>query len=390
MSIITTIFLVMRALLLALLWPSVGLVIASQWPDGLLRTFSMIELGMVALALTGAGVAVSFAQWRVFTAFILVLTIWSGLRFAGTPAAMVGLPILALVLLPWLRERGITGTGPALAGCIIVLVVALWARGGAPASSADSLLFHPLEILTTEISLAALITLLGLSGALVRLAIRREAIDIGLAGALASSIPLVLAPSSLTPGALAVTAAAVLSLWSGLLLHAWRLAYLDELTGLPNRRALEERIQRLPRQWAVAMLDIDHFKKFNDRWGHDVGDQVLRRVAAVLARAGAGGQAYRYGGEEFSVIFPHADSERAADAIERLRLGVSRDPFQVRGDRAGAKRRGHGGGRDTQRITLSAGLTIANGEPPESVFDKADKALYRAKAAGRNRLIQAE
>lgn len=387
MRIITAVLLSLRAILLALLWPGIGLLLASQWPDGLLQAFTMVELGMIALALAGAGVAVGFAQWRIFAAFVLLLTIWSGLRFADTPATMVGLPVLVLALLPWLRERGIAGAGPVLAGCAIVLGLALWARGDIVASGPDSFLFDPLDLPLAGISLMLLFAALGLAGALGRLALKREAIDIALTGALVSTIPLVVAPFSLTPTTLAVTASAVLSLWTGLLLHAWRLAYLDELTGLPNRRALEERLQRLPRRWSVAMMDIDHFKKFNDRWGHDIGDQVLRRVAAVLARADGGGQAYRYGGEEFAVIFAHDDTERASEAIERLRRWVSEQPFRVRGERSGPKKRGRGGGRDTHRITLSAGLATACDTSAEVAFDQADKALYRAKGAGRNRLI---
>ena len=389
MSIITAFFHALRSLLLALLWPGIGLLLAHQWPGGLLQAFTMIELGMLGLALAGAGVAVGFGQWRVSAAFVLVLTIWSGLRFAGTPMAMVGLPVLILTLLPWVRERGFSGAGPILAGSVVILGIALWARGGGPATGVDSFLFDPLDLPVTDISWVAIFAALGLAAALGRLAVKREAIDIALTGMLASTMPLVLAPGSLTPLALALSAAAVLSLWTGLLLHAWRMAYIDELTRLPNRRALEERIQRLPREWAVAMLDIDHFKKFNDRWGHDVGDQVLRRVAAVLAGVGGGGQAYRYGGEEFTVIFAHANVERAGRAIEALRKEVGRQPFRVRGERDGAERRGRGGGKDMQRITISAGLALATELAPEAAFDKADKALYRAKAAGRNRLIQA-
>ncbi|MDP0971523.1 diguanylate cyclase, partial [Klebsiella pneumoniae] len=80
-------------------------------------------------------------------------------------------------------------------------------------------------------------------------------------------------------------------------------AFRDELTGLPGRRALNERTQRLGRNYVLAITDVDHIKRFNDTHGHDVGDQVLRLVASKLSKVNGGGRAYRYGGEEFAVVF---------------------------------------------------------------------------------------
>ena len=380
---------IIRALLLTLAWPVIMLGVAYQWPGFLFQTFTLFELAMLALAVAGSATAIGFAQWRLGMAFLLLLLGWCGLRFTGAPLSLLGLGVLTLVILPWTRERGMTGAGPALTGAIILLSIALLLRGGDIAASINALLFDPLDLRLASPSLAFTLAGCGLVAMLVRLTLWREAVDIGFTGATVALIT-TLADPALSSTSLAASLAAVLSLWTGLLLHAWRMAYIDELTALPNRRALEERIQRLPRTWSVAMMDIDHFKKFNDRWGHDVGDQVLRRVAAVLARAGGGGQAYRYGGEEFAVIFAHGDTERAARALEALRQAVGQQPFRVRGERSGSDRRGRGGGRDTQRITVSAGLAAATGLTPEEAFDRADKALYRAKAAGRNRLIQAQ
>lgn len=83
--------------------------------------------------------------------------------------------------------------------------------------------------------------------------------------------------------------------------EAYQMAFRDELTGLPGRRALNERMQRLGRNYVIAMTDVDHFKKFNDTHGHDVGDQVLRLVASRLSKVTGGGRAHRYGGEEFAL-----------------------------------------------------------------------------------------
>ena len=95
-----------------------------------------------------------------------------------------------------------------------------------------------------------------------------------------------------------------------ILIDSYFLAYRDELTGLASRRALYNLVLSLGRKYSVAMLDIDHFKKFNDTYGHDVGDQVLRLVAAKMARVSGGGKVFRYGGEEFTIVFPRKIRKR--------------------------------------------------------------------------------
>ena len=100
------------------------------------------------------------------------------------------------------------------------------------------------------------------------------------------------------------------------------MAYRDELTGLPSRRALNQLLLGLGRRYTIAMLDIDHFKKFNDTHGHDIGDEVLRMVAMKIARVGGGGKAYRYGGEEFTVVFPGKSVEQAQPHLEALRASI--------------------------------------------------------------------
>src|SRR5207249_5245761 len=100
---------------------------------------------------------------------------------------------------------------------------------------------------------------------------------------------------------------------------SYHMAYQDSLTGLPARRALNEALLRLGGSYTVAMLDVDHFKRINDRHGHDVGDQVLKMIAAKLAQAGGGGNAYRYGGEEFAEIFAGRCSEECLRDLESQR-----------------------------------------------------------------------
>ena len=169
------------------------------------------------------------------------------------------------------------------------------------------------------------------------------------------------------------------------------IAYGDELTGLPGRRALMETLPRLHGVYSIAMVDIDHFKKFNDAYGHDVGDQLLRMVGARLGEVGGGGRAFRYGGEEFAIIFDDTGIEDVMPHLEALRHRIQTTGFALRApDRPRHRPEAPRSGRPVQRVSVSVsiGAAASNGsdERPEDVLDAADAALYRAKDAGRNRV----
>jgi diguanylate cyclase (GGDEF)-like protein len=192
----------------------------------------------------------------------------------------------------------------------------------------------------------------------------------------------------------AFMAAAGLILMAALLHESHRLAFRDQLTGLPGRRALEERLRSLGDKYVIAMADVDHFKSFNDTHGHDIGDQVLRLVAGRLAEVGGGGTAYRYGGEEFSVIFPAMTLQEAATHLEAARRSVETYRMAVRGEdrpkkaKAGEKLRGEAAPQQVLSVTVSIGFAAPGESAPEpmQVLKAADEALYRAKQGGRNRL----
>lgn len=173
------------------------------------------------------------------------------------------------------------------------------------------------------------------------------------------------------------------------------MAFRDELTGLPGRRALNERLQRLGRNYVLAMSDVDHFKKFNDTHGHDVGDQVLRLVASKLSKVGGGGRAYRYGGEEFALVFagktldecmPHLDELREAIAVYNIHLRNQENRPQD--DQQGRQRRA---GTRATSVSVTVSIGVAERMPEqrtaEEVLKAADKALYSAKSAGRNCVV---
>ena len=176
------------------------------------------------------------------------------------------------------------------------------------------------------------------------------------------------------------------------LIETWHgMAYGDELTGLPARRALDEALARLSGTYAVAMVDIDHFKRFNDQHGHDVGDQLLRMIGTRLSEVGGGGRAFRYGGEEFAVLFPGKDAKEAFEHLEALRRSIEASPFTVRGPgRPTTKPQPVPTARGRRHVAVTVSIGVANSDgsdgPPEDVVHAADQALYRAKHAGRNRV----
>jgi diguanylate cyclase (GGDEF)-like protein len=173
-----------------------------------------------------------------------------------------------------------------------------------------------------------------------------------------------------------------------------RLAFRDELTGLPGRRALDEQLRALGPNYTIAMVDVDHFKKFNDTHGHDIGDQVLKLVAARLAEVGGGGMAFRYGGEEFSLLFADKTLKEAMPFLERTRVSIERYKMAARSEErpreqeAGIRRRGDSVPTRGLSVTVSMGAAQPEVErqPPAQVLKAADEALYRAKRGGRNRV----
>ncbi len=173
----------------------------------------------------------------------------------------------------------------------------------------------------------------------------------------------------------------------------YRMAFLDELTGLPGRRALMNLFSVLGPRYVIAMCDIDHFKKFNDTYGHDVGDQVLKMVATVLGEVKGGGRAYRYGGEEFTIVFPRRTIDYAKPYLEQVRQAVETSAFALR-DKERPKNRpenpSKASGQKTVQVAISIGIADKSSHDgkPMDILKHADKALYRAKKAGRNCLSE--
>ena len=186
--------------------------------------------------------------------------------------------------------------------------------------------------------------------------------------------------------------ASLIALAISVVQNSYRMAFIDELTAIPARRALQDKLSTLGKKYCLAMCDIDHFKQFNDTYGHDVGDQVLRMVAAKLAKVKGGGKAYRYGGEEFTLVFPGKDEQEALPYIEELRDTIANYPMHIRNqDRPddndqGEKMRKKDNGTEVVSVTISIGVCEKTAElaDPQLVIKKADEALYTSKKNGRN------
>jgi len=158
------------------------------------------------------------------------------------------------------------------------------------------------------------------------------------------------------------------------------LATTDGLTGLKNHRAFRESLERERGRAArygtplsLLMLDVDHFKQFNDQFGHPAGDHVLKQVAHILAgECRSDSIVARYGGEEFAVVLPNCDDEEAARIAERIRQAMERGPWELRG----------------VTVSVGAATLISATEEPAALVARADTSMYRAKVGGRNRVCR--
>lgn len=170
--------------------------------------------------------------------------------------------------------------------------------------------------------------------------------------------------------------------------ESYRMAFVDDLTNLPGRRALNEMMNKLGGNYVIAMLDVDHFKKFNDTYGHDAGDDVLQLLGSRLKGVTGGGKPFRYGGEEFTIVFSGASIADIKEHLEYLREAVASKKFALRKQERRKKNK-HSRKKTDQRhvtVTISIGYAERNNKnsTPAAVLKASDKALYRAKKKGRN------
>lgn len=386
------------------IWPGgivvgLGLALTTWWPDLPWLTTAVSQYGWVVLVAAGL-LGLRFRRSRVvalagFLGLLLFLQPAAGVEGAVGPWEAAGAFGIAVVgLLSLLRDRPVLS--PMGAFHLLLVVGGGWAAlvsAELRPAAWDWLTAFRLGPLGPS---AAPVLPAVWAGAMVPLlfqALRLEhPVERGLVWTSAALLLAFQAPAGSLAAQLHLMAAGLVLLLS-LVETSYALAYRDELTGLPTRRALSQYFDGIGSRYTVAMVDVDHFKSFNDKHGHDVGDQVLKMVATQLARVTGGGAAFRYGGEEFTVVFPGKTRDEAMDHLEDLRSRIEAARFTVR--RFGRPKNKPEEGkkkkpRSPRRLSVTVSIGVAERldslRDPEAVLKAADKALYRAKKKGRNRV----
>jgi diguanylate cyclase (GGDEF)-like protein len=321
----------------------------------------------------------------------MALTVWALSRWTDDPGAarLAAVLLLAVnfILFASFKERGVmTFEGFLLIGVVISqLFAVIWVHETNSDIVESALRWgqrsagRTLPVLTGLAFAAAALTLL------TYVVGRRTKVEPGLLWAL---LAMFLAANQMfvRDGHLIYSGAAGLVLVFAVLEHGYDIAYRDELTGLPGRRAFNLIMEQLGGTYALAMCDVDHFKRLNDTYGHETGDQILKLVAQQLSQVGGGGRAFRYGGEEFLLVFRGLSARKAEPFVEAVRVAVAASGFALRSSYLAHKRHGD--------IEISISIGVAGRSKrhssPELVLDAADAALYRAKEAGRNCVRLAE
>jgi diguanylate cyclase (GGDEF)-like protein len=413
----------------SLLTPGVCLLaVAALLHTGLLApNITLVTYAFCGATIVGLLLAWRFHSSRIFFALLALFLAQQAIEYfskghvatsgpGSTALAAIGLLLpLNFVLLSFQHEKGFTFSSiapPSLLLFVQSVIVAVLCRPE-PSAAAQRALHHalvpaPLPFATLLAFAAATVILL------IRFLLFHKPVEGGLLWALAASlVSLHFGGVGQIPTSYFAAAAFILA--RAIVETSYLLAYHDELTTLPSRRAFHDALLRLESPYSIAMVDIDHFKRCNDTFGHDTGDQVLRMVASRLARVSGGGQAYRCGGEEFAIVFPGKTTSEVMEHLEKLRAAIASSNLRLRGPDRRQETRGpdrriqRGRGRtrtghairqlaratesaSTQlSVTASIGVATSRGEnsPAEGVIQAADKALYRAKAAGRNRIESA-
>jgi len=358
----------------------------------------------------GMFLSIHFHRGRPFMALLLLaIFYWSSQSFLigrslelslnETYQAFVLLIPANIALIAIMRERGIlTPAGRrrfwflAVQACIaywffrynfIVSLPFFAANWGLPACMTP-------ELLPQSAMITGCIAFILTAG----LAIHRQSpVDAGLLGAL---IAFLIAGNRVTIPHVhaAYSSAGALILTLSIVRDSYNMAFRDDLTGLRSRRSLNENLSGLGRNYAIAMIDVDHFKKFNDTYGHATGDQVLKMVASKMMDLVGSGTAFRYGGEEFTILYPGHCTADVLPELEKIRTTIAdyrlalRDEERPKDSKEGKTKRGSRREATHVSVTISIGVAERGEEltTPEAVIKAADKALYKAKNRGRNQV----
>lgn len=372
-----------------------------------------------AACVMGLLLAWRFHSIRIFTGLLVLFLSHQAVSYycsghlgaQSARIAVIGVGILLpanLVLALTLPERGFTAAnlGPTAVFLLVesVVVMVLCQSGSSGPQRIAHHIVAPVLPFAVLLGFAAAVLIF-----LARFLFSHKPSDAGFLWSLAASF-LGLRYLAVPRVSTSYFAVAAFLLTASVIESSYLLAYQDELTALPSRRAFNEALVRLAPPYTIAMVDVDHFKRCNDTYGHDAGDQVLRMVASRLARVPDGGEAFRCGGEEFAILFSGKATTEVLGALESLRREIEMSNLRLRGpDR---RQQPRGPDRRNQRarsrlqtghairqlaktpplseisVTVSIGVasSMSGRSSAREIIQAADKALYRAKQGGRNRV----
>mgnify|MGYP003635918227 CR=1 FL=1 len=332
----------------------------------------LVRYGPFILAVLGSAIGWWFNRGRaVFVMILLLVCYWLLVGNGGgfSPEGLAFLRIATLYLIPvnllvlgFTAERGVLNPR-GIARMLVLglqLFVMLMLAGKADVGAAlfDVLNYQVIDTGSFMADMPQPALILSIISVGVLLILHRPLETSFAAAIIAIAVATVMGPGFIKYGYLAATGVVL----AGLAQEAWRMAFVDDLTGLPGRRALGHALAELGSQYAIAMLDVDHFKKFNDTYGHDVG---------------GGGKAFRYGGEEFTVVFAGRNVDKAHEPLEALRERIAAIKITPPDKNKAVS------------VTISVGLSERNDDitDPWAILKQADEKLYAAKQAGRNRVV---
>ncbi|MDH5188336.1 MAG: GGDEF domain-containing protein, partial [Rhodospirillaceae bacterium] len=380
-----------------------------------LPALTLAPYGPYIFGALGAGLGLWFKRTRVFLfAALISVAHWALNSFPPDAnetnllivfAALAVLFPINVITIAFMRECSLWSVGVFsrilfVAAQISLMAILLDASDGARQTANIILHYRPLDKAIDYWTMlpqpAIILFSIAIAVFIARAIYTRSAIDGGLAGAVIAIAMALHSPLNIEVSSIIIALGQAVIIIA-VVQDTYRMAFIDELTSLPGRRALMMDMNAQGNRYCVAMLDVDHFKKFNDTYGHDVGDQVLKLVASRMMEVRGGGKAYRYGGEEFTILFPGKSLDHALVHLEAVRKAIGESHFHLRADdrpktkpdgskntKAAPKAKAKKNTNEMVSVTISIGASErSDGQNQAQTLKAADEALYRAKDAGR-------
>lgn len=355
-----------------------------------------------SLAFFGLVLSVWFQHSRTFYAICILLftmcIVQSGFNRLDQKAFINGISLvipIAFILLAVVEEKGITTKHGLIKGLVLIsliLVVLIDAGSKNPFLArlkSSRFIFRSAENIQSLPRMSVFLFVLCLCIMLIGYMKKSVTMDMAFTGVAMESF-IILHFTGYTDVLSIFYSAAFLTFIIALFETSYSLAYRDTLTGLLSRRAMEQEVLRLGSKYAIAILDLDFFKRVNDKYGHKVGDDLLRMVAAIIEKNITGGKAFRYGGEEFVIIYPKKSVQDVAEQLDGIRRIIEKRPLVIRSANRPKKKPKRIINKrinpETVRITVSIGIADKKEGTATvtEIIEAADKALYMAKNNGRN------